>query len=306
LWVDDELDASSSPVNLLRLSGFAVDLAATGTEAIRLAKQRQYDGVLLDLRLPDTTGLELLSRLRAEVGAFVPVAVLTGYATVPSVVQAMRLGAVEFLEKPLFGDALLTAARRLVVGTTDQRDTHLSLVCRLISVSPRRSIPSLLATSLLEDVEGWTLTFLAATREGRALACPAESLVQSLNKGLSEAKALPCLAKETLSALERGGDRAVRAVRLSYGLSERAFRRETAAALRYSWSQVMARVRVRHCLRRLRDEEEHVRQIAFDAGYSHPSELNRECQRLLGVTPSNFRILARQAPQRSLTCTPIT
>jgi DNA-binding NtrC family response regulator len=80
--------------------GYEVAGAATGGEAVRLLGERPFDLVLTDLKLPDISGLAVLAVAR-EKQPRVPVVVLTGYGTVGAAVEAMKLGAYDFLEKPL-------------------------------------------------------------------------------------------------------------------------------------------------------------------------------------------------------------
>jgi len=80
--------------------GYEVTAAAAGAEALRLLGDRPFDLVLTDLKLPDVGGLEILAASR-QAQPRVPVVVLTGYGTVAAAVEAMKLGAYDFLEKPL-------------------------------------------------------------------------------------------------------------------------------------------------------------------------------------------------------------
>jgi DNA-binding NtrC family response regulator len=85
--------------------GYEVTAAADGRSGIRLLGERPFDFVLTDLKLPDVSGLEVLEASRAAQPR-VPVVVLTGFGTVGTAVEAMKLGAWDFLEKPLEIDDL--------------------------------------------------------------------------------------------------------------------------------------------------------------------------------------------------------
>jgi len=85
--------------------GYDVASAADGRAGIRLLGERAFDFVLTDLKLPDVSGLEVLEASRTAQPR-VPVVVLTGYGTVGTAVEAMKLGAYDFLEKPLEIDDL--------------------------------------------------------------------------------------------------------------------------------------------------------------------------------------------------------
>ncbi len=85
--------------------GYEVAAAADGRAGMRLLAERPFDFVLTDLKLPDVSGLEVLEASRAAQPR-VPVVVLTGYGTIGTAVEAMKLGAYDFLEKPLEIDDL--------------------------------------------------------------------------------------------------------------------------------------------------------------------------------------------------------
>ncbi|MEE8524693.1 MAG: sigma-54 dependent transcriptional regulator [Thermoanaerobaculia bacterium] len=97
----------------LTQEGYGVTTAAAVGEAIRRLGEERFDLVLTDLKLPDGSGLEVLQASR-EHQTDVPVVVLTAFGTVSTAVEAMKLGAVDFLEKPLEIDELCELARSLV------------------------------------------------------------------------------------------------------------------------------------------------------------------------------------------------
>ncbi len=100
----------------LTLEGYGVATAADVGEAVRRLEEEAFDLVLTDLKLPDGSGLEVL-RASREHQPEVPVVVLTAFGTIATAVEAMRLGAVDFLEKPLEIDELVALARSLVGDT---------------------------------------------------------------------------------------------------------------------------------------------------------------------------------------------
>jgi DNA-binding NtrC family response regulator len=106
LVVDDEPSILSTLKKVLSLEGYGVDVAGGVSVAeSKLAKQT-YDVVMLDVALPDGDGLALLSKLMAG-GLEAQVIMMSGHATIDAAVQATRLGALDFLEKPLSTDRLL-------------------------------------------------------------------------------------------------------------------------------------------------------------------------------------------------------
>ncbi len=109
LVVEDEAKLRRVIELQLASSGFEVDLAATAEEGIRLAERA--DLILTDLRLPGMDGIALLNAVR-EQNAHVPVIVMTAFGTVENAVEAMKLGAADFLLKPFSLDHLLTVVNK--------------------------------------------------------------------------------------------------------------------------------------------------------------------------------------------------
>ena len=83
----------------------SLETAATATEALSLFRQKSFDAVITDVRLPDSSGLQLLQDLQA-LDRKVPVILMTGHGTANTAIEAMRSGAFEYLLKPLDLDAL--------------------------------------------------------------------------------------------------------------------------------------------------------------------------------------------------------
>jgi DNA-binding NtrC family response regulator len=110
LVIDDDVGVLESTARMLRASGYTVQVAASGAEGLDLARGDVFDVVLSDMRMPGLSGLELLSRLRAAHidASFI---IMTGFGTVDSAVEAMKLGAVDFVQKPFFRDELLMRVR---------------------------------------------------------------------------------------------------------------------------------------------------------------------------------------------------
>src|SRR6478735_1707270 len=126
LVVDDETSILNTLKKALSLEGYQVDLAG----GIALAEERlakhSYDVVLLDVVLPDGDGLELLGRLRGA-GNETAVLMMSGHATIDAAVRATKLGALDFLEKPLSTDRLLVMlenALRLLHAEAEARELH--------------------------------------------------------------------------------------------------------------------------------------------------------------------------------------
>jgi two-component system response regulator PilR (NtrC family) len=110
---DDEALARQSVAELLREEGYHVYEAADGQAALQLLEEVDVDLVLSDLRMPGVDGLAVLKKVR-EVCPQTMVVLMTAYASVETVVEALRFGAQDYLLKPLLFDDLLHKVRRLL------------------------------------------------------------------------------------------------------------------------------------------------------------------------------------------------
>lgn len=102
LVVDDETEIRSSLEEILREEEYGVATAATASEALVLVQDAPYDVVLLDIWLPDRDGLDVLAEIHAMEPETRPeVVIISGHGTIESAVKATKIGAFDFLEKPL-------------------------------------------------------------------------------------------------------------------------------------------------------------------------------------------------------------
>ncbi len=99
LLVDDEEEFVRALAKRLRTRGLEVEITGDGESAVEKVKQNGFDVVVLDLAMPGIDGLETLKRLR-EVNEDLQVVLLTGHGSIKSGVEAIKGGAVDFLEKP--------------------------------------------------------------------------------------------------------------------------------------------------------------------------------------------------------------
>ncbi|HEV7499317.1 MAG TPA: sigma-54 dependent transcriptional regulator, partial [Vicinamibacteria bacterium] len=100
LVVDDEAGVRSSLVGILGDEGYAAEAVETGEAALIALESRRYDLLLLDVWLPGMDGLEVLARVRT-LDPEVPVVVISGHGSIETAVKAVRMGAQDFVEKPL-------------------------------------------------------------------------------------------------------------------------------------------------------------------------------------------------------------
>ncbi len=115
LVVDDETEIRESLNEILREEGYAVSSTASGAEAVVLLRDTPYDVMLLDIWLPDRDGLDVLSELRSlETEDKPEVIVISGHATIETAVKATKLGAFDFLEKPLLLERTLIVVKNAI------------------------------------------------------------------------------------------------------------------------------------------------------------------------------------------------
>jgi DNA-binding NtrC family response regulator len=100
LIVDDETNVRLNFRMMLETEGYEIFEAHSGEQAVQLLAKHSFALAILDVRLPGMDGLELLAKMR-ESGIRVPAMIVTAYSDVPNAVKAMKLGAIDFLQKPL-------------------------------------------------------------------------------------------------------------------------------------------------------------------------------------------------------------
>jgi len=113
LIIDDEAAIRESLETLLSLEGFTVSIARDGASGLELLSRNQYDLLLLDLALPGESGIDLLPRI-LEMQPNLPVIMITAYGTVGNVVDAIRAGAENFVQKPWDNEKLLADIRTAI------------------------------------------------------------------------------------------------------------------------------------------------------------------------------------------------
>ena len=109
LIVDDEEVVRRSHLRSLESAGCNAQVAGDGTEAIRVMEQQPFDVILLDLRMPGLDGMDVLKTIK-ERWPDSEVVVITGYPTIESAKESVRLGAFNYLAKPVGPDDVIKAA----------------------------------------------------------------------------------------------------------------------------------------------------------------------------------------------------
>jgi len=113
LYIDDEISALKAISAILKKAGFDVLTATTAEEGISLLKETSVDCLLLDYRLPQMDGIELLKWLKYN-GINIPTVMLTAYGTIEKAVEAMKLGAYHYLIKPVDTELLINVLKEAI------------------------------------------------------------------------------------------------------------------------------------------------------------------------------------------------
>ncbi len=142
LVIDDDPGVRESMERMLRGAGYTVQSAVSGEEGFDLARGGGFDVILSDMRMSGMSGLDVLRKLRdARIdAAFI---VMTGFGTVDTAVEAMKLGAVDFVQKPFFRDELLMRVR----SATDRRQLARQVDLLQRHIQPQASLLMLVGES---------------------------------------------------------------------------------------------------------------------------------------------------------------
>lgn len=155
--VDDDVSVRESLELLIRHEGWQAEVFASADEFLARPRTLVPSCLILDLSLPGLGGLDLQKRIATERGDM-PIIFITGHGDIPSSVQAMKAGAVEFLTKPFTDDALLSALRQALERCRIARDRDEELQelrGRYASLSPReRQVMGLVVSGLLNKQVG--------------------------------------------------------------------------------------------------------------------------------------------------------
>ena len=140
VYVIDDDEAMRDSLNfLLDSAGFSVILFETAQNFVDLLPGLEFGCVVSDVRMPGIDGIELLKRMKAGHSTF-PILIMTGHGDVPLAVEAMKLGAVDFLEKPFEDDRLIgmiEGAMRQAEPAAKTEAVTQDIAARVATLSPR-------------------------------------------------------------------------------------------------------------------------------------------------------------------------
>lgn len=124
LFIDDEPKAGELFKRLIRGTNYQAEVYDNPQEALKRYAEQGADLIITDLSMPEMTGLELLEAVR-QIDLEVPVIIITGYSTIDNAVEAMRLGASDFIKKPYDIDELLMQIERSLEATRLKRENRM-------------------------------------------------------------------------------------------------------------------------------------------------------------------------------------
>ena len=142
LVIDDEVDIREGLEVLLTSEGYSVDLAHNGTEGIEKLAGSSYDLALLDLMMPDKSGMEVLDEVRRH-DHDTPIFMITAYGSIEAAVNALKLGANDYFSKPWDNEKLIIEIGRMIAGRRlEYENTHLKR-----ALVERYSFPNIIGRS---------------------------------------------------------------------------------------------------------------------------------------------------------------
>ena len=133
LIVDDELGIRELLRECLEDEGYVVKLAENALEADKMVKEHRFDLVLMDVWLPDLDGVSLFKRFLSN-GITTPVIMMSGHASITSALEAIRIGARDFLEKPLSLSKLLPLVDKHILKERANSDGIIEDISEIITL----------------------------------------------------------------------------------------------------------------------------------------------------------------------------
>jgi DNA-binding NtrC family response regulator len=139
LVVDDESSIRRTLKEILEFEKYEVDLAANGMDALDLAKSHPYDAILLDIKMPEMDGMEVLEKLQLLIDC--PVVMISGHGTIETAVEAIKKGAYDFIVKPPDLNRLLITVRNAIdkkdlVSQTKRLKKEVEKKYQIVGASP--------------------------------------------------------------------------------------------------------------------------------------------------------------------------
>src|SRR5258705_1183259 len=125
LIIDDDMDLCTLLARFLSKNGYETEVAYTGKKGISLFAEKKFDVVICDYRLGDMEGIEVISALK-KLNPHVIVLIITGYSDIKTAVEVIRLGALDYITKPLIPDEVLSVLKKVLQPTEHENAPGLS------------------------------------------------------------------------------------------------------------------------------------------------------------------------------------
>lgn len=122
--IEDEIAIAQPLKQLLEQNGFAVDMAHTGTDGLRFLETQQYDCVLLDIHLPEISGMEIIEMIRKK-EIVTPVILLTARSQIYDKIKGFEQGADDYVTKPFHMDELIARIRAVIKRSSENKSNQL-------------------------------------------------------------------------------------------------------------------------------------------------------------------------------------
>jgi ActR/RegA family two-component response regulator/AraC-like DNA-binding protein len=313
LCVDDNASMLHVLRRLLGREGWRVETAASSKEALIKARGTAFDALVVDLKLSDGSGLEVLKTLRRE-GIDTPAILLTGFPSVSSAIEATKLGVGYLLKRDSNDRTIVAAVRTLLTPMRRTAVQELSPVQRairqLIETTSSERVPksineaSRTFASLLCERELTFRSFVIAASVLRALVDPGtapghlvpflrEHALKSLEQPDASADALLARLLQNVETAGKGWASVEKDAVAQSVQCDVTTREKLLGGMGLSWSQFRRAVVMRRAIASLANGDDYISQIAYALGYDHPTAFDRDFHLLLGIPPTAYRLLTR-------------
>jgi two-component system, NtrC family, response regulator HydG len=139
--IDDDVDICALLKRFFERKGYAVSTAFKAQEGLELIRVNSYDVLLTDFRLPDMDGLEVIKNVR-KIKSDLPIIVITGYSDVAQAIKAIRLGAYEYVTKPIYPEEILLHVQKAITSKSAAKEVEQSIpIEEKSAVSNMASLP---------------------------------------------------------------------------------------------------------------------------------------------------------------------
>jgi CheY-like chemotaxis protein len=172
LVIDDEQIVHDSCYRILTAEGYEIDKAFTGQEALKKMEEKTYDLVISDLMMPGMSGMEALKKIKEE-NSDIGVIMITGYSTAETAVEAMKLGAFDYLPKPFTPDELTAVVssalekREVLLKTKHLESAYRDATAAISASLNLNDVLELIVKSVVNllKVKGCSINLLDVTRK---------------------------------------------------------------------------------------------------------------------------------------------